>query len=93
MPFQRVGSIIHSRGKQGQEAIFYEAEAKSFIEGYLKQKTNTNRLYCESVKSASALVRAVSPATRQEVYLLEYSLKQALRQQLNYKLKKLTATQ
>jgi len=64
-----------------------EVDTRHFIQAWLRDKTKTNNLHCESLKRGIATVRAESPAVRMMVKLLEYDLQQELKEQDGPKLK------
>lgn len=68
-------------------AAWEEADARHFVQTWLREKTKTQQLYCERFQDGVALVRAISPAVRMVVKLAEYDLQQALTEAGGPKLK------
>lgn len=66
-----------------------EVDVRHFVQNWLRQETHTQELYCERVREGKVYVRAVSPAVRQAVRLLEYDLRLVLREQADFTLEEL----
>lgn len=81
---QLVGDLLGRR-----RHVLNDLDVRHFIERYLRKKIKVVAVYCESYKDGYAVVRVSSPVLQQEVRLLEYELKQALKSEISYHLKEL----
>lgn len=70
-----------------------EVDVRHFVERYLRERLGADELFCEAVSGGRVVVRARAAALRQEIYLLEWDLQQALREEAQFALRELVVTQ
>jgi len=74
---------------RSEKVIVDEVDVKHFVTRYLQAELGSTQVVCEEINNHKAVVRVPSAILAQEVYLLEYDLAQLLKEQANFKLKKL----
>ncbi len=89
MAFKPIGALF----RKSNQPLWYEFYVRYFIERYFRSELSTDALYCEGVRGNKAQVRVNSPLLQQEVCLMEYDVKQALREKLHYTLKEIKIIQ
>lgn len=85
---QPLSSLI--KGKRGAITDWDDSDTRFFIQRWLRDKTKTGKLNCESFKGGQAVIKAESPAVRMMVKLWEYDLEQELTKAGGPKLKDIT---
>lgn len=58
-----------------------EADVRYWVNQFLAQEVKSNDVYCESASAGQLVVRVTSALLKQEVLLLEYDLRRALKEQ------------
>lgn len=89
MAFKPIGALF----RKNNQPLWDEVDVKYFIERYLRSELSTDALYCEGVRGNRAQIRVSSPLLQQEVCLMEYDVKQALKEKLHYTLKEIKTIQ
>lgn len=89
MAFKPIGALFRKNG----QPLWDEVDVKYFIERYLRSKLSTDALYCEEVRGGRARIRVNLPILQQEVCLMEYDVKRALKKKLHYTLKEIKTIQ
>lgn len=58
-----------------------EADVRHWVNQFLAREVKSNEVYCESASAGQLVVRVGTALFKQEVLLLEYDLKRALKEQ------------
>jgi hypothetical protein len=86
---QPISKLFRDRSGAGLD----EVDVRHFVERYLRGRIGVSALFCDRAHQGHVVVRALAAPVRQETYLLEYDLAQALSREADFQLKKLTVNQ
>lgn len=66
-----------------------EQDARYFIQQYLQQQFKTSEIYCEEFSAGCATIRVANPTLQEAVWLVEWELKERLKKEAQFELKKI----
>lgn len=75
---------LSSLFKRPEKVGWQECDVRYAIQDYLRQKLNTDALYCDEVKAGRVSVRVSGAVYQQEIRLIEEDLKKEIKTKTDY---------
>lgn len=76
--WQGLGGLLQTKKSAGP---WSEGDVRHWVNQFLAQEVKSSQIYCESARGGQLVVRVTSALLKQEVLLLEYDLRRALKEQ------------
>ena len=75
---------LYSLFKRPERMGWQESDVRYAIQDFLRQRLNTDALYCDEVKEGKISIRVSGAAFQQEIRLMEEELKEEIQEKTNY---------